>query len=103
MDKRDNAGRAKEALHDRDVEGIPMWIEWAKGPPPQVPDDGPEGASQKDGVRFLSIQPPADQRKRRIIDQMAKYVSQEGHQFEMIIMERETPDGNHEDFAFLFQ
>mmetsp|Transcript_74635 Transcript_74635/g.131959 ORF Transcript_74635/g.131959 Transcript_74635/m.131959 type:complete len:751 (+) Transcript_74635:209-2461(+) len=97
MDTRDNAQRAKDALHDRDVDGVPLWIEWAKGTP-ESSSSGLDGAPKD--VRRVIVEPPADRRKRRIIDQLAKYVSQEGHPFEQLIMEREAPDG---DFAFLFK
>merc|ERR1719253_724183 len=99
------------------MDGVALWIEWAKGPPPQVPipevaqDDSSNtyqkiesiGCSEKDGCRYVNIIAPVDIRKKQIIDQMAKYVAQEGHQFEMVIMEKEPQDGNHEDFSFLFQ
>lgn len=87
LDKRDNAERAKDALQDREVDGVPLWIEWAKGAP-------------KEGVRQVFVEPPVDKRKRRIIDRLAKYVAQEGHPFEQLVMARESPDGT---FAFLFQ
>jgi len=88
LDTRDNAERAKEALQDREVDGVPLWIEWAKGPVTQ------------EGSRQVFVEPPVDKLKRRIIDRLAKYVAQEGHPFEQIVMERETQGGM---FAFLFQ
>lgn len=96
LDSRESAQRAKDALQDRDVDGVPLWIEWAK-PSPTRSDAVPFLA---DGVRRVVVQPPDDARKRRIIDRLAKYVAQEGHPFEQVIMERESPDG---DFAFLFE
>lgn len=97
MDTRDNAQRAKDALHDRDVEGVPLWIEFAKERPEST--SATSDIAVKDGRRMV-VEPPIDRRKRRIIDQLAKYVSQEGHPFEQLIMERESPDG---DFSFLFK
>jgi len=93
MDARENAQRAKDALQDREVDGVPLWIEWAKG------------AAPKDGCRHVLVEPPVDKRKRRIIDRLAKYVAQEGHPFEQIVMERESPDGlgTSSMFAFLFR
>jgi len=88
MDTRENAERAKEALQDREVDGVPLWIEWAKV------------AAARDSTRQIFVEPPFDKRKRRIIDRLAKYVAQEGHPFEQIVMERELQDGA---FAFLFQ
>lgn len=96
LDSRDSAQRAKDALQDREVDGVPLWIEWAKGPPPQLeytPED-------RDGCRHVVVEPPIDKLKRRIIDRLAKYVAQEGHPFEQIVMERESPEGM---FNFLFQ
>ncbi|CAK0789095.1 unnamed protein product [Prorocentrum cordatum] len=95
LDARENAQRAKDALQDREVDGVPLWIEWCSGPPPTpVPR-----AETRDG-RHVVVEPPPDQRRRRIIDRLAKYVAQEGHAFEQLVMERESPDGN---LAFLFQ
>lgn len=104
LDTRENAQRAKEALHDREVDGVPLWIEWAKGPPPVASSDRSDPAidssKSKDGTRHLIVEPPEDKRRRRVIDRLAKYVAQEGHPFEQIVMERESPDGT---FKFLFQ
>merc|ERR1719277_1413322 len=54
----------------------------------------------KDGSQAKAVDPPTDRRRRKIIDRLAQYVAQEGHPFEQLIMERETPDG---PFGFLFQ
>lgn len=94
LDTRENAQRAKEALADREVDGVPLSIEWASGPPPVAQLD----ADSKDG-RHVVVEPPADEKRRRIIDRLAKYVAQEGQALEQIIMERETPEGN---LGFLF-
>jgi len=99
LDTRENAQRAKDALQDREVDGVPLWIEWAKGPPPL--SSGPT-ESKEDGCRHVVIDPPIDKRKRRIIDRLAKYVAQEGHAFEQIVMEREK-ESREGIFAFLFQ
>mmetsp|Transcript_71873 Transcript_71873/g.113871 ORF Transcript_71873/g.113871 Transcript_71873/m.113871 type:complete len:1139 (+) Transcript_71873:152-3568(+) len=103
MDTQENALRAKDALHDRDVDGVPLWIETAKAPPSMSECDFVETNNEKEGCCRIVVHPPIDRRRRRIIDLMAKYVSQEGHQFEMVIMEREPQDGNHPDFSFLYE
>merc|ERR1719387_866152 len=53
-----------------------------------------------DGVRLVTVEPPEDKKQKRIIDRLARYVAQEGHPFEQLVMERESPEGT---FAFLFQ
>lgn len=105
MDTRDNAQRSKDALQDREVDGVPLWIEWAKGSPQAGASsieraDNSDVGAPKDSCRHVVVEPPADPRKRRIIDRLAKYVAQEGHPFEQIVMERESPEGT---FAFLFK
>eukprot|EP00933_Yihiella_yeosuensis_P015578 TRINITY_DN13549_c0_g3_i1.p1 TRINITY_DN13549_c0_g3~~TRINITY_DN13549_c0_g3_i1.p1 ORF type:complete len:1097 (-),score=293.80 TRINITY_DN13549_c0_g3_i1:124-3414(-) len=95
MDSRDSAQRAKEALNDREVDGVPLWIEWTKVHAPQEDryDPGQTG-------RHVIVQIPSDEKRRRTIDLLARCVAQEGHAFEQIIMERESPEGM---FDFLHQ
>lgn len=100
MDTRENAQRAMGALHDRDVDGVPLWIEWATALPPNSAPPDVGDSSQIENRRCINVVTPEDKQKRRVIDRLAKYVSQEGHPFEQIIMERESPDGM---FSFLFQ
>eukprot|EP00927_Polykrikos_kofoidii_P045087 TRINITY_DN3894_c0_g1_i1.p1 TRINITY_DN3894_c0_g1~~TRINITY_DN3894_c0_g1_i1.p1 ORF type:complete len:1165 (+),score=247.60 TRINITY_DN3894_c0_g1_i1:210-3704(+) len=106
LDTRENASRAKDALQDRDFDGIPLSIEWALAGPPgrtamEMGMDSTRASKDASlGSRHILVTPPADTRKRRMIDTLARYVSQEGHPFEQAIMERESPDGN---FGFLFQ
>jgi len=101
LETRDSAQRAKDALQDREVDNVPLWIEWApNGAPPRSEEYADDAKLAKDTSRHIVVQTPHDGRKRRIIDALAKYVSQEGHHFEQIVMERESPDG---DFGFLFK
>eukprot|EP00434_Breviolum_minutum_P037658 symbB.v1.2.033400.t2/scaffold4144.1/size43914/2 len=99
VDNRENAQRAKDALQDRELDGVPLWIEWSKSHAPQG-IQVETGALSKDGKsRVVIVEIPADTKKRRTIDRLARYVSQEGYQFEKLIMQRESPEGM---FDFLF-
>lgn len=99
IDSRENAQRAKDALQDRELDGVPLWIEWSKSHLPQG-IQVETGAQSKDGKsRVVVVEIPADAKKRRTIDRLARYVSQEGFSFEKLIMQRESPEGM---FDFLF-
>ncbi|CAJ1333993.1 unnamed protein product [Effrenium voratum] len=98
MDNRENAQRAKDALQDREVDGVPLWIEWSKNHVPQGSHVETNLRSKDGNSRLIVVEVP-DAKKRRIIDRLARYVAQEGFNFEQLIMQRESPEGM---FDFLF-
>jgi len=100
MDSRENAQRAKDALQDREVDGVPLSIEWATIP---LQVTGSQGDRREDGSKTIVVEPPVYKLKRKLIDRLAKYVAQEGHPFEQIIMERESQEGANGNFGFLFK
>lgn len=98
IDSRENAQRAKDALQDREMDGVPLWIEWSKSPSQGAHvEHSPQSKERKSRVVIVEI--PADAKKRRTIDRLARYVAQEGFNFEKLIMQRESPEGI---FDFLF-
>eukprot|EP00439_Symbiodinium_sp_Y106_P048428 s4416_g6.t1 len=52
--------------------------------------------------RLVVVDVPGDPKKRRLIDRLARYVASEGHPFEQVIMERESPEGPFSFLTFAF-
>lgn len=52
------------------------------------------------GLKTVRVKVPSDEKVRKIIERLARYVAQEGHPFEQLVMEREAPEG---PFSFLYR
>jgi len=97
---RREAEAAKAGLEGVEYNGLPLRIGWGK--PVTIPKGTQVEIEKVDlsGFEHIYVEPIKTKGQKRIVDRLSKYVVQNGHQFEQLIMEKQGREG---DYAFLFE
>eukprot|EP01025_Chloroclados_australasicus_P060711 TRINITY_DN7821_c0_g1_i5.p1 TRINITY_DN7821_c0_g1~~TRINITY_DN7821_c0_g1_i5.p1 ORF type:complete len:620 (-),score=91.89 TRINITY_DN7821_c0_g1_i5:341-2200(-) len=100
---RDQAAEAKDALNGQVLFDQEIKVSWGKSVPVRGAGVTPQqtlaySAALANG-NVTQIEIPTDDRVRYIIDTVAKYVTQDGSDFEILLMQKEC---KNDSFAFLF-